>query len=142
MILNCICFCFNIRFCMGSIIRSTAPIKSRLNVVVRFSTPFGLDRNLLFRGRLFLLSLSLLFGICLRSLWSPPFPPHAPDLISLSLVKVRLSPTFTLSPLMIWYYGQTDLFLFIWAKVALAYLPTALSVAQRPLFLFQQAQYV
>ena len=33
---------------------------------------------------------------------------------------------------MIWYFGQT----------ALAFLPTALSVALRPLFPFQQAQYV
>ena len=33
------------------------------------------------------------------------------------------------------------LFLFLLAKVALAYLSTALSVALRPLFPFQQAQY-
>ena len=42
---------------------------------------------------------------------------------------------------MIWYSGQTALFLFSLAKAALAYLPTALSVALRPLFLFQQVQY-
>ena len=42
---------------------------------------------------------------------------------------------------MIWYSGQTALFLFLLAKPALAYLPTALSVAPRPLFPFQQAQY-
>ena len=45
-------------------------------------------------------------------------------------------------PLMIWYSGQTVLFLFLLTKAALAYLPTALSVALRPLFPFQQAQYV
>ena len=57
-------------------------------------------------------------------------------------VKVRLSPTLTLSPLMIWYSEQTDLFLFLLAKAAPAYLPTALSMALRPLFPFQQAHYV
>ena len=36
-------------------------------------------------------------GTCLPSLWSPRFPLHAPALISLSLSKVRLSPTLTLS---------------------------------------------
>ena len=41
------------------------------------------------------------------------------------------SPTLTLSPLMPWCSGQT----------ALAFLPTALSVALRPLFPFRQAQY-
>ena len=45
-------------------------------------------------------------------------------------------------PLMIWYSGQTALFLFLLAKAAPAYLPTALSVALRPLFPFRQAQYV
>ena len=43
---------------------------------------------------------------------------------------------------MIWYFGQTALFLFLFARVALAYLPTALSVALRPFFAFRQAQYV
>ena len=72
---------------------------------------------------------------------SPPFPLHAPALISLSLAKVRLSPTLTLFPLMIWYSGQTALFLSLLAKAAPSYLPTALSVALRPLFPFRQAQY-
>ena len=45
-------------------------------------------------------------------------------------------------PLMIWYSGLTALFLFLLAKAAPAFLPTALSVAMRPLFPFQQAQYV
>ena len=42
----------------------------------------------------------------------------------------------------IWCSGLTALFLFLLAKMALAYLPTALSVALRPPFSFQQAQYV
>ena len=58
------------------------------------------------------------------------------------LAKVRLLLTLTFSPLMTWYSGLTALFPFLSAKVALAYLPTALSVAPRPLFPFQQAQYV
>ena len=59
----------------------------------------------------------------------------------LSLAKVRLSPSLTLSPLMIWYSGQTALFLFLFARAPPAYLPTALFVALRPLFPFRQAQY-
>ena len=59
----------------------------------------------------------------------------------LFLAKVWLSPTLTLSPLTIWYSGQTVLFLFLLAKAAPAFLPTALSVALRPLFPFLQAQY-
>ena len=54
---------------------------------------------------------------------------------------MRLSPILTLFPLMIWYSGLTALFLFLLARAAPAYLPTALSVALRPLFPFQQAQY-
>ena len=42
---------------------------------------------------------------------------------------------------MIWYSVQTALFLFFLATAAPAYLPTALSVALRPLFPFRQAQY-
>ena len=59
---------------------------------------------------------------------------------SLTLTKVLLSPTLTLSPLMTWYSGQTALFLL--ARAAPAFLPTALSLALRPLFPFRQAQYV
>ena len=44
-------------------------------------------------------------------------------------------------PLMIWCFGQTALFLFLLARAAPAYLPTALSVALRPHFPFRQAQY-
>ena len=82
-----------------------------------------------------------LLGICLRLLWSPPFPLHALALIPLSLAKVQLSPILTLSLLMIWYSRQTALFLFLLAKAAPVFLPTALSVALRPLFPFRQAQY-
>ena len=56
---------------------------------------------LLVLGRLFLLALPVLLGICPRSRCSPPFPPHVLALIPLTLAKVRLSPTLTLSPLMI-----------------------------------------
>ena len=59
----------------------------------------------------------------------------------LSPAKVRLSPTLTLSPFMIWYSGQTALFLLLLARAAPAYLPSALSVASKSLFPFQQAQY-
>ena len=38
--------------------------------------------------------------------------------------------------------GQTALFLFLLARAAPAFLPTALSVALRPLFPFRQVQYV
>ena len=97
---------------------------------------------LLLLGRLFLLALPFLLGICIRSPWSPPFPLHALALNPLFLAKVRLSPILTLSPLMIWYSGLMALFHFILAKAAPAFLPTALSVALRPLFPFRQAQYV
>ena len=43
---------------------------------------------------------------------------------------------------MIWYSGQTALFLFFLARAASAFLPTALSVALRPVFLFQKALFV
>ena len=42
---------------------------------------------------------------------------------------------------MIWYSRQTALFLFLLAKAAPAFLPTALYVALRPVFPFWQAQY-
>ena len=97
---------------------------------------------LLVLGRLLLLALPVLLGIFPRSRWSPPFPLHALALIPLTLAKVRLSPTLTLFLLMIWYSGQTALFLFLLARAAPAFLPTALSVALRPLFPFRQAQFV
>ena len=97
---------------------------------------------LLVLGRLLLLAPPVLLGIFPRSRSSPPFPLHALALIPLTLAKVWLSPTLILSPLMIWYSGQTALFLFLLARAAPAFLPTALSVALRPLFPFRQAQFV
>ena len=44
-------------------------------------------------------------------------------------------------PLTIWHSRLTALLFYLLANAALACLPTALSVALRPLFLFQQAQY-
>ena len=85
-------------------------------------------------------SLPFLLRTCLRSLWSPPFPLHAAAVIYLSLAKGRHSLTLTLSNLTIWCFGQMPLFLILLAKAALAYLPTAISVALRPLFPFWQAQ--
>ena len=67
---------------------------------------------------------SILPTPCSRS--DPPSP-----------AKVRLSLTLTLSPLTIWYSVQTALFLLLLARAAPAFLPTALSVAPRPLFPFQ-----
>ena len=93
---------------------------------------------LLVLGRLLLLALPVLLEICLPSRWSPPFPLYALALIP-PPAKVRLSPTLTLFPLMIWCFGQTALSLL--TRAAPAFLPTALSVALRPLFPFQQAQY-
>ena len=43
---------------------------------------------------------------------------------------------------MMWCFGQMALFLFLLVRAALAYLPTALSVALKPLIPFWQAQYV
>ena len=79
-----------------------------------------------------------LLSFMVESTLSTPYSRSDPS----SLAKVRLSHTLTLSPLMIWCSGQTALFLFFFfsAKAALVYLPTALSVALRPLFPFRQAQ--
>ena len=89
---------------------------------------------LLALGRLILLALPFLLGICHPSRWSPLFPLHALALIP------PLAHLDSL-PLMIWCFGQTALFLFLLARAAPAFLPTALSVSLRPLFLFWQAQY-
>ena len=97
---------------------------------------------LLVLGRLFLLVLPFLLGICLPSGWRPPFPLYAFALIPLILAKVRLSPTLTLSPLTIWCFRLTALFLFHLVRANPAFLPIALSVALRPLFPFRQAQFV
>ena len=85
----------------------------------------------------------------------PPFPPwNLPSFTvestfslpcfrfdPLFLAKVWLSLTLTLSHLTTLCSGQTALFLLILARATLAYLPSALSVALKPLFSFQQAQY-
>ena len=65
---------------------------------------------LLVLGRLFLLALLFLLGICLPSRWSPPFPLHALALIPLSLGKVRLSPILTLPThdLVLWTDGSVS----------------------------------
>ena len=54
---------------------------------------------------------------------------------------MRLWLTLTLSHLTIWCFERTSLFLILLAMAALAYSPSALSVALRPLFTFQPAQY-
>ena len=69
------------------------------------------------------------------------FPLHALALIRLSRQGAALTHLDSLLPLMIWCFGQTALFLFLLARAALVFLPTALSVALRPLFPFWQAQY-
>ena len=92
---------------------------------------------LLSPGRLFLLAFPFL-GTPLLSPWNARFPLHALTLISLFLAKVWLSLTLTLSNLMIWCFG---LFLLLLAKATVVYLPTAVSVAPRPLFPSQQVQY-
>ena len=58
---------------------------------------------------------------------------------TISLAKVQLSLTLTLSPLTIWYSGLTTLYLFLLANTALTYLLTALSVALRQLFFSAEA---
>ena len=71
---------------------------------------------LLLLGKLSVLVLPHLFGACLPSPWSSHFSHHAPAMIPLSLAKVMLSLTSTLSHLTIWSFGQTALFLFLLAK--------------------------
>ena len=92
-------------------------------------------------GRLSLLALSYPFGTCLPLLWSPLFPLHAPTLMPSYLAKVRLSLAMTLSHFTIWCFGRAAPLLFLLIKAALTFLPTALSVALRPLFPFEQVQY-
>ena len=69
--------------------------------------------------------------------------PSAEEYSSLFLsFAAVLFTSVTLNALLtIWYSGQTALFLSLLAKTALTYLPTALSVASRPPFPSQQAQY-
>ena len=100
-----------------------------------------------------------LLSTCSREalLACPPFPPwNLPSFMvqstlstpcsrsdpPLSCQGAALAHPHSLSPLMIWCFGQTALFLFLLARTAPAFLPTALSVVLRPLFPFRQAQYV
>ena len=87
---------------------------------------------------------------------SPPCPPwNLPSFTvesTLSTSCSRSDPPLTRQgaalahldslPLMIWCFGLTALFLFRLKRAALVFLPTALSVALRPLFPFWLAQYV
>ena len=93
---------------------------------------------LLLLGRLFLLaSLSFLESAFVHR-GVHPFLSMLSLRSSLSPAKVRLSPPLTLSSFMIWYPGQTALFLFLLARAVPAFLPTALCVALRSLFLFSR----
>ena len=81
--------------------------------------------------------------------WNLPFfnvestlsSPRPRSDLPLSRPGAALAHLHSLFPLMIWYSGQMALFFFLLAKTAPAYLPTALSVALRPLFPFRQTQY-
>ena len=61
--------------------------------------------------------------------------------LSCSRQGAALAHHDSLFRLMIWCFEQTALFLFLLARAAPAYLPTALSVALWPLVPFEQAQY-
>ena len=65
--------------------------------------------------------------------------PSAEEYSSLSSAAVLFTSLILNALLTIWCFGQTALFLL--AKSALAYFPTALFMALRPLFPFRQAQY-
>ena len=88
-----------------------------------------------------MLALPFLLGIFPRSRCSPPFPLHAHALIPPHSRQGAALAHLDSLPLMIWYFGQAGLFLFLLARAAPAFLPTALSVALRPLFPFQQPQF-
>ena len=96
---------------------------------------------LLLLERFFSHALPLLLETYLSSQWRALFPPHTLALTPFFLAKVRLSLTLAFLLLTIWWSGQMVLFLFLLAKTALAYLPTAHLVAPRPPFPFRQAQY-
>ena len=94
-------------------------------------------------GRLVLLALPFLLGICLSftakstlsSSCSRSDLPHSRQGAALAHLDSFLPPP------MIWYSRQTALFLIHLARAAPAFLPTAHFVALRPLFPFRQAQY-
>ena len=87
-------------------------------------------------GRLLLLALPFLLRIFLRSRWSPPFPLYALALIPLTFAYLDSLPPHDL---ILWTDGSVP---FPFGKGGSAFLPIALSVALRPLFPFQQAQFV
>ena len=93
------------------------------------------------REVLFACPLFLFIGICLRSRWSPPLPLHAFALIPPHSRQGAALAHLDSLPLIIWCFGQTALILFLLARAAPVHLPTALSVALRPLFPFRQVQY-
>ena len=76
-----------------------------------------------------------LFSFTVESTLSTPCARSDPPL---SRQGAALAYLDSLSHFMIWFSGQTALFLFLLARAALAYLPTALCVALRPSFLLSQ----
>ena len=92
---------------------------------------------LLVLGRLYLLALPFLLGICPHSPWSLPFPLHALALIPLTLAHLDSLPPHDL---VLWTDGSDP---FPFGKGVSGVLANcALSVALKPLFPFRQAQYV
>ena len=89
---------------------------------------------------------SLNFQIARQDDFAFYFDSHCPSAEEYSSLFSSFAAVFftslTLNALLtIWCSGQTALFLSLLANTALAYLPTALSVASRPSFSFQRAQY-
>ena len=70
-----------------------------------FASTYPLMLPSTFPREAFLVFRPYLLGTCFPSLWSPPFPLHAPAPIPLSLAKMRLSLTLTLIHHTIWYLG-------------------------------------
>ena len=95
---------------------------------------------LLFLGRVCLLALPFVLGICLPSLWSPPFPLHAPALTRFSLAKVRLSLTLTLPPhgMVLWTDGFVP---FLFGKNGSGVLANCSPCGAEATLSFLQAQY-
>ena len=87
-----------------------------------------------------MLALPHLLGTCLSSLWSPPFPPHAPVDPSLSRQGAAIAHLDSLTPCDLdrWLFFH---FLLV-ANEILAYLPTTHFVALRPPVPFRQAHFV
>ena len=122
---------------------------ARLGMKPRYSsdTPGKFLRPLtrlcfLILGRLALLALPCVLGICLPSLWSLSFPLYAPALIPLPRQGVVLAYLDSLSHLTIWWLKQMALLRFFLTKAALAYLPTVLPVALPPFLPRNDTAYV